>query len=738
MNFRGKTGWLVALVTISVLLMAAKITTTNLKIGRKADENITIEADIGLGNNNPKMQYNAGTDAWQFANDGSNFFDFGSGSGGGSGGLNIVDNADYESGTTNWTASGGSFSTTTNATNLINGGQTGQWDANALDQTLEGDLKNLPNKLVGNSCSVQVSYKADAAMASGDYVLRVEDQSGADVLPNNPDAGNNPWVELEPNINGVIRAVFAAFTCPNVSQLQPILQSKVADAPEIFLDDWHLGSNIREGTTTALKFKQFPVDTYAFTPNGGASSESWTTRRSGNMLIVQGWAVPSNTAVNSFLTMPAGLTIDLSKYDTGENNVPVVGHGASLVAGPGNFEPINLWVDPAGSTNQIWVGKRSSAGKYQQTVWSNLAPDISVTFEVPIVEWSADGENKTVTLETQGWRIRGNIGGALIPLSTVDSAPVGEFDPINNGSIDLVAAAGSQPVNIACDNAAAGTTTCSGTEQVGINFNAPYAGDYRICFDFGTEIRVDALNEFVGNVYRVVIRNNANNNILQDNEIGQFQAEVSLDASVDIQPTDYHRVCDTYTLAAGETTASLYFHTAVTGTPPLNQIVASRSSGTGFPTIGFEVLPVSQKFPQAVAIANVETGATADCDNGNICSGTYTPVAGASLNVDATAVSGPFRYIRLGNVVHGSGFITLDVTASGTDTQQEYSLPIATDFTAGHQLSGVCSLLDTASNDNNSAIIEADAANDTWQLRFRGTISTASKPWSCMFTYELQ
>jgi hypothetical protein len=57
-------------------------------------------------------------------------------------------------------------------------------------------------------------------------------------------------------------------------------------------------------------------------------------------------------------------------------------------------------------------------------------------------------------------------------------------------------------------------------------------------------------------------------------------------------------------------------------------------------------------------------------------SGTYTPTAAGVANV-ASVTPGAFHYIRVGNEVSFSGYLSIDPTASNTATQVSLTLPIA-------------------------------------------------------------
>jgi len=68
-------------------------------------------------------------------------------------------------------------------------------------------------------------------------------------------------------------------------------------------------------------------------------------------------------------------------------------------------------------------------------------------------------------------------------------------------------------------------------------------------------------------------------------------------------------------------------------------------------------------------------------------SGTYAPAISSTSNIAANNVFDA-QYMRVGNVVTVSGYISLTPTASGTQTSFELSLPIASALTSAAQLGG--------------------------------------------------
>lgn len=89
-------------------------------------------------------------------------------------------------------------------------------------------------------------------------------------------------------------------------------------------------------------------------------------------------------------------------------------------------------------------------------------------------------------------------------------------------------------------------------------------------------------------------------------------------------------------------------------------------------------------------------------------SGTYTPTPTAVANLSIFSATDAM-YFRIGNVVHVSGQVSAEPTATATLTQGALSIPIASNFTNSQDLNGVCFGQAAISE---GAAIYADTAND--------------------------
>lgn len=128
-------------------------------------------------------------------------------------------------------------------------------------------------------------------------------------------------------------------------------------------------------------------------------------------------------------------------------------------------------------------------------------------------------------------------------------------------------------------------------------------------------------------------------------------------------------------------------------------------------------------------------GAVTGTTNQYVASGTYTPTL-TSVNNVAASTARLCQWMRVGNVVTVSGQCDVDPTAA-SNTQVGVSLPIASAFTTGFELAGMCSYYD-GSTVANSGPVGCDATNDRAQLNFVPTTVVTNQVVRFVFTYEVK
>lgn len=113
--------------------------------------------------------------------------------------------------------------------------------------------------------------------------------------------------------------------------------------------------------------------------------------------------------------------------------------------------------------------------------------------------------------------------------------------------------------------------------------------------------------------------------------------------------------------------------------------------------------------------------------------GTYTPTRSAEVNLDANVTPTEAQYMRVGATVTVSGMFTADPTTTATTTRFELSLPIASNFGAIEDCSGVAFCGGIAGM---GASIQASTTNDTAKIYWIAS-DTTSQQWTYSFTYQV-
>lgn len=151
-------------------------------------------------------------------------------------------NPGFENGTSQWTASGGSFTITTNASNVGEGGQSAVFNASAASQTLSGTNYAVERALRGSNGYAKCEFRTTAT----DYTLQVHD--GTNVVASRAISSSTEYTEQGIN--------FVFPTSGNV-RLRVISGS---DAADLFIDDCYLGlapnlGSVAQTTLVASAFK---------------------------------------------------------------------------------------------------------------------------------------------------------------------------------------------------------------------------------------------------------------------------------------------------------------------------------------------------------------------------------------------------------------------------------------------------------------------------------------------------
>lgn len=155
----------------------------------------------------------------------------------------LVKNSGFEGGSRNWTASGGTYTTTT--TGPLRGSRSATWDSNGASQTLTSDAFTIPEGLKGQpgvvSCMIQT------ASGTATHTLTVYDGSANIITP----------VTITSSATGAPRTTLN-FVFPSSGTIAARLTSTASDEPSIKFDEcivasaneWNL-SQVNQATLVA-------------------------------------------------------------------------------------------------------------------------------------------------------------------------------------------------------------------------------------------------------------------------------------------------------------------------------------------------------------------------------------------------------------------------------------------------------------------------------------------------------
>lgn len=397
---KNKLPWILLLATF---LIAAKITTDNFKIGRKTAEDISIEFDKGLGTSNPQILWDNAADKLKFTNDGTNLFEFGSGSG--SGEVNYIDNFNFETDTSGWStyvdAAGSSpvdgtgggtanISITAQSSTILRGGKSLQLVKDAADRQGEGFSYDFTIKEqdINKKLKLQFDFKSDedAAYANGDVTVWIYDVTNATLI--------TPVDTDLPRGTNIFQTSFVSTASTSYRLIFHIATTN-ASAYDVYIDDVIVGpGKVSQGAAIGSPIPYTPTIT-----GGGKADTAWTInnaiyQRVGNKMkigvsaTINSLGVGANAALK--ITLPSGFTVDTANLGEWKSDlVSTIGTAFANIAAGAPFYLGNATYDATENNIQVidgpnvWVGNLPAA-------WAN-GDSVNIQVELPILEWQGSG-----------------------------------------------------------------------------------------------------------------------------------------------------------------------------------------------------------------------------------------------------------------------------------------------------------------------------------------------------------
>ncbi len=530
----------------------------------------------------PQIRYNVSGGALEFSNNGTDFSKMGSGGGGG-GGVNMLQdfNSDAESGTTGWTASGGTFASSTSSP--FNGTRSFTWTASALSQTLYSAAPATPVGFNGRKCQVHVPFYTYTGTA-GDYNLRVVDGS-ANVLVDFP---------VPQTTSPATAPLFIAFDCPaSPVTLKSGFISMVASPGALKFDDVFQGQgrSVIVGGAYLSAWKQYtPIITGA---TSFTNVNVWS-RRVGENLEVQGYFT-----VNTPTAVTAAMSLGFDGINGGvfaANRITSNQHFGTWNSNSFGQAAASPMVAGGGSGTMAFGIANGAIGNAHQTnngsaIWAAVNA-ISVNFTVPIQGWTADRLPVEGNLtETLAWRVDAILTGANFDLGT---SQVSSYAAMGNPTITLT----NNPTStmtalVPCTAGTAPTgTTCGGgaSENNGIAWVQPVAGTAKVCAQFAWVGNIGSGH--TDNVFQIVETTAASDTPLQG---GTSNLQGGVNAGTNVLP---FTICENMKFSPGLKIVKLRFVQLIqSGTVVSSSILSDGAPGAGNRSVKWSVEPIDQQTP---------------------------------------------------------------------------------------------------------------------------------------------
>ncbi len=460
------------LLIFSSITFAAKIGDDELKIGKSGS---AADKIIKLGEDR-LIRSNESTGNLEFSNDtGSLWKKIGSGTGaGGAGGVNILSNASFEDGLTNWTNSGGTLTQETYTNGLDGNTKYARFVATGAGQYVETDLTTFHDNLSGGGMGDFKYLQGDNA-----FVYKVINGS-AGVISSGDISDLTSW----------LKAPTITFDIPS----QAKLRIESTGAGTIDFDEAYLGSNKNISPVGKGSYFVGSITYPAQSIDALNSSTSWTSLSFASLplsITTIGDVALVNSGQDVAITIPnakkgtyvINLHGELFQTNSGDNVGSWRVHDGTAsyqesIEGVINVEAYTYFGDktfsiPVTSDGSITfaIQNKSNTGSVGAVRLSTAGAKISVQYYP-----SGSETVEAFTPEQADFFISGSIGGGNASLLNSASET-----PIESSSLSMILKDGIATIPCSGTNLSTGLTCSVGNESVGVVFNAPLSGVYEIC-----------------------------------------------------------------------------------------------------------------------------------------------------------------------------------------------------------------------------------------------------------------
>ena len=502
--------------------------TKELLFGRGVDQDEIIRFDVGKGAANPYLGYNATEGTVGFSQDGVEFAEFGTGSGGGGAdGINILLNPGFEDGVTEgWTASTvvptqESFATPSPGNEFF-----AQMTFGGASEFFESVLTDKPDSL-GIGCSARFRYNG-----GDENIDAVVIDGSANELARETLIATSDWSLITP----------LQFPC--ASQMKIRFESTAASA-QIQIDDVYLGSTLGATSLNTIQKQQISHQSAGSTLVNRSAEYQFNISNlvlSGPELITPADDTPNTRTTFTVNEENVRLSVSSSTFMSPTNSKTCIAiNGLIIHRGSSNYTS-SVYSSVALVDYPVAQGDVVTFGACQDPLSFDNGRNIVNGSEVAHFEIVASKiiQNEAFEAKTQNFLIDAQIGSASSPLFGSAGTPT----ELNWATLDMVVFKGAAKIPCSGTNPSTGLTCSAGNETFGIVFDAPSAGRYKVCYNLVTR------NPSGVSGIRMSLVENNTINILQT---GTTHANADTDYNM-------NRGCDYFDLSsAGETTFKMFY-----------------------------------------------------------------------------------------------------------------------------------------------------------------------------------
>lgn len=558
---------------------------------------------------------------------------------------NYVKNPNCAKNTIGITKSGGTLAKGTTTPLNDDSGSECEIDASSSGQTYTWALNTFGQGMKGQNCEARFVYEGDASLYKA-YINNGATKITTDLQLESSTSGaktvsiNFPCGDLSAANTLVIEstsASAAAFSTAKVYGGLATNLSNVAQASFVGGVVYPAQTNCKWSSTAVIgDVTDADCTTRTLTGSAAAPSSTWPGLSFSN--LPPGEYVVYATGV--------GETADAVSCNYGISDGTTTTSIISTNTGSAtpNYIPLSMVGRFTYTTAQSSVNFRIKLGNPQATSTCSLSNGATTdntqtelkVYRIPSSTELALNSNKTP------WYINANLAGGDADLGTSD---VASYTELTNSALTLTPVAGSAPVGVMCSgtNAAAApttsTSTCAaGNESLGINFDIPEAGTYRVCAFFGHAVDLNAASTaaYVG-FQLVETATNAQTILQQGGARTPTAFEIVAGSGINHRHTKPVTNCGFFTFSSvGTKGIRLMYEQDVVGAIIGSSVTASAVASYGQADVRFEVTPVTRQIPMPLVVNSVTSNSSGLT---RIEYATVTPTNGSTCTINSQSGS---------------------------------------------------------------------------------------------------